>query len=89
MERRPSPAYATGSIRIGLVLLDLLMPKMDGWEFQRRRQREPEIEAIPLVVLTAHGETLRGGVPARMRVPVMAKPIDFNCLLQVVARYCA
>src|SRR6478672_4817562 len=47
-----------GSIRVGLILLDLLMPTMDGWEFQRRRQREPDIEAIPLVVVTAHSGTL-------------------------------
>jgi CheY-like chemotaxis protein len=78
-----------GSIRIGLVLLDLLMPKMDGWEFQRQRQREPEIEAIPLVVVTAHGGTLRGWVAEQASVPVMPKPIDFNRLLQVVATYCS
>jgi len=52
-----------GSIRVGLILLDLLMPTMDGWEFQRRRQREPDIEAIPLVVVTAHSGTLRGALP--------------------------
>jgi len=78
-----------GSIRIGLVLLDLLMPKMDGWEFQRRRQLEPEIGAIPMVVVTAHGGTLRGPAPEHASAPLIPKPIDFNRLLQVVARYCS
>src|SRR4051794_23349026 len=77
------------SIRIGLILLDILMPKMDGWEFQRRRHGEPEIEAIPLVVVTAHSGTLRGEVPDHTPVSVMAKPIDFNHLLRLVDRYCS
>ena len=78
-----------GSIRIGLILLDLLMPKMDGWEFQRQRRGNPEIEKIPLVVVTAHSGTLRDGIPDHSPVPVMAKPIDFNRLLQLAARYCS
>ena len=77
------------SIRIGLVVLDLLMPKMDGWEFQWRRLREPEIRAIPVVVVTAHNGTLLDSMVEHTTIPVMAKPIDFNRLLQVVARYCS
>lgn len=37
-----------------LILLDLNMPVMDGWEMIRRLQEEPGIRRIPVVALTAH-----------------------------------
>jgi CheY-like chemotaxis protein len=77
------------SIRFGLVVVDLLMPKMDGWEFQWQRLREPEIRAIPMVVMTAHSGTLVDSMIEHTTIPVIAKPIDFDRLLRVVARYCS
>ncbi len=38
---------------ISLVLLDLWMPLMDGWEFLRRKKRDRSIADIPVVVLSA------------------------------------
>src|ERR687885_2636111 len=49
------------------VLLDLLMPVMDGLEFLRERQQQPRLAALPVVVLSAGGpRPLRGppGPPA-------------------------
>ncbi len=37
----------------GLILLDLMMPTMDGWEFQEQMAREPTCAGIPVVVLSA------------------------------------
>src|SRR5262249_6405268 len=36
-----------------LVLLDLMMPVMNGWEFLAEVAKDPELDAIPVVVLTA------------------------------------
>ena len=36
-----------------LILLDLMMPVMDGWEFRRRQRADPGIADIPVVVLSA------------------------------------
>jgi CheY-like chemotaxis protein len=36
-----------------LILLDLMMPEMDGFEFAERVRRHPEWRSIPIVVLTA------------------------------------
>jgi CheY-like chemotaxis protein len=36
-----------------LVLLDMMMGQMDGWDFRRAQQREPRVADIPVVVLTA------------------------------------
>jgi CheY-like chemotaxis protein len=40
----------------GLILLDLMMPIMDGWEFRRRQQNDPILRAIPVVILSAGGQ---------------------------------
>jgi CheY-like chemotaxis protein len=36
-----------------LILLDLMMPVMDGWEFRRRQRAHPEYAQVPVVVLSA------------------------------------
>lgn len=40
----------------GLVLLDLMMPVMDGWEFRRRQLEDPLLREIPVLILTAGGQ---------------------------------
>jgi CheY-like chemotaxis protein len=37
------------------IVLDLMMPEMDGWEFRRRQRLMPELASIPIVVLSADG----------------------------------
>jgi CheY-like chemotaxis protein len=39
-----------------LILLDLMMPMVDGWEVLRLLRSNPETENIPIVLLTAKGE---------------------------------
>jgi CheY-like chemotaxis protein len=36
-----------------LIVLDLMMPRMDGWEFIRRQSADPSIASIPTIVLSA------------------------------------
>src|SRR5436853_5733359 len=36
-----------------VILLDLMMPVMDGWEFRRRMQSDPAIANLPVIVLSA------------------------------------
>ena len=40
--------------RPDVVVLDLAMPKLDGWEVCRRLKSDPETSGIPIVVVTAH-----------------------------------
>ncbi|MBO7677797.1 MAG: response regulator, partial [Erysipelotrichaceae bacterium] len=42
---------------LSLVLLDLLMPKMDGIEVLKRKKEDPSIAAIPVIVLTSDHES--------------------------------
>jgi CheY-like chemotaxis protein len=69
--------------RPSLVILDLLMPVMDGWEFRMRQKEDPELADIPVLVVTAISAT--AGIDA---VKILHKPIDVNELLNTVANYC-
>lgn len=60
-----------------LVLLDLRMPVMDGWEFLRRRS--PEAATIPVVLLTGASA---GRIPAGL--PTLRKPITCELLLDAM-----
>lgn len=41
--------------RPDLILMDMNMPKLDGWEATRRIKAEPATRMIPVIALTAHG----------------------------------
>ncbi len=70
-----------------LILLDVMMPVMDGWEFRAAQSQDQSLCAIPVVVLTAHAsaeETARV-----MRADgFLKKPVRLERLLATVRRYC-
>jgi CheY-like chemotaxis protein len=63
----------------GLVLLDLKMPNMSGWEFLAQQKSDPRLASVPVVVISGSG--LAPEVQARA---VVHKPIDFDVLKRVV-----
>jgi CheY-like chemotaxis protein len=69
-----------------LILLDMVMPVMDGTEFRRAQQLEPRLACIPVVVLSA---TTGAEPPADMPPPsaVMPKPFDIDQLLAMVEKH--
>lgn len=67
-----------------MIVLDLLMPTMDGWEFRRRQKSDPRIANIPVVVVSASS----GAKPIDADT-VLRKPVDIDRLLQTIARHCA
>ena len=71
----------------GLILLDLMMPVMDGWTFLDRKSRDPAIARIPVVILSAVSNLH----PPRQTPDIVAtveKPIDMVALLANVDKYC-
>lgn len=66
-----------------VVLLDLMMPGMNGWEFCAARKRDPELSAIPVIVISALGSV--SGVDAEA---FLQKPFELEALLSAV-RQCA
>ena len=64
-----------------LVLLDLMMPRMDGWEFRRAQKHDPAVSDIPVVVLSAMG-------PDSLEAEgYVGKPFDVDELVSAVRRY--
>lgn len=79
--RSPAP-------RPGLILLDLMMPEMSGWEFRKLQQQDPGLAAIPVAIITGvPGE--RGGPEAVGVVDVLYKPSHVEALMTLVARLCS
>jgi CheY-like chemotaxis protein len=66
-----------------LILLDLMLPVMDGWELRRRIKQNPSLSNVPVIVVSAL-------VPPRPieAQAVLRKPVDIRQLLQMIARYC-
>jgi serine/threonine protein kinase/CheY-like chemotaxis protein len=64
-----------------VILLDLNLPMMDGWEFRVEQKRDPALARIPVVILSADAKA--GAVDADH---VLKKPFDANTLLETVAR---
>ncbi len=65
-----------------LVLLDLMMPVMNGWEFLDEVAKDPSLKTIQVVVLTATERTQVSGA-----LEVLSKPMDLTALLRVVEHY--
>jgi two-component system chemotaxis response regulator CheY len=71
-----------------LILLDLMMPVMDGWEFLRERRKDPELARIPVVLFTAAGGLEPSSVWALGANDVLHKPANPDDLLAAAGRYC-
>ncbi len=68
-----------------LILLDLMMPVMDGWQFRAAQREEPMIASIPVVVLST-AENLRSGGRELSGCEFLPKPIDFPQLVGAISR---
>jgi CheY-like chemotaxis protein len=69
-----------------IVLLDMMMPVMDGWTFRARQIADPELKGIPVVCLTAIFEPQV--VAERLKLRCLSKPVDFDRLLAEVSSAC-
>lgn len=70
-----------------LIVLDLFMPRMNGWTFREEQMKDPKLAAIPVVVVSADPTAARQAADLGVAA-TMAKPIDFDRLVQVVSQYC-
>ena len=71
-----------------LILLDVAMPKMDGWEMLSQLRLREETCNIPVVMLTAKGETEALLRSEHQRVAdYFIKPVNMDELLKFIKRY--
>jgi two-component system, chemotaxis family, chemotaxis protein CheY len=82
---RDGLAYLRGAVSIpSLILLDLMMPVMDGHQFIREKDADARIQGIPVVVMTADAYFQQNPAQIPTAVALLKKPIDIDQLTQLV-----
>ena len=69
-----------------VVLLDLMMPVMDGWTFRERQLGIPEFAGVPVICLTAVYDP--AAASQALQAPCLHKPIEMDALLDRVEQAC-
>jgi len=86
VQSAPDGAIALAMLREGprpdVILLDLMMPVMNGWQFREEQERDPELVGIPIVVLSADASLKDkagyfGGA-------YLSKPVNIESLLEAI-----
>jgi CheY-like chemotaxis protein len=75
-----------GGLRPAIILLDLMMPVMDGWDFRSEQRRDPAFSHVPVVIVSASGfspESIHTQFRPAAYVP---KPLEHQRLLDVIGR---
>lgn len=73
---------------LDLILMDLTMPVLDGYEATRRIRAQPETSDIPIVAVSAHCDThWKGAALEAGCVECISKPVDFGLLERLLSRY--
>jgi len=75
--------YLRSQERPKLILLDLMMPVMDGWQFRAEQKKNPALASIPVIVISAVAD-VAAEIDAER---VLTKPLNPEVLLGAVARY--
>lgn len=71
--------------RPSVILLDLMMPVMNGWEFRSEQLRDPDLSSIPVIIMTADGRAREKA--QTLRADYLRKPLTLDALLQLVDDY--
>ncbi|HET9987977.1 MAG TPA: response regulator [Kofleriaceae bacterium] len=71
-----------------LVLLDLMMPNMDGRTFRAEQLRDPALAPIPVVIVSAMNDVAATAEELQVSAH-MTKPIPLRALIEMVRRFCA
>ena len=72
-----------------LILLDLMLPDMDGWTFLRHREQELNLTGIPVLVVSAAGPSAAATAQELGAPLFIAKPFDLQVLLDQIDRLCS
>lgn len=71
-----------------LVLLDLNMPQMGGWQFLQRRRYDSRLQGVPVIVISGDGTLPRANAPQE-GIACLAKPFELTTLVEMVAERCS
>jgi CheY-like chemotaxis protein len=77
--------YLESNPRPSVIVLDMLMPEMDGWQFRRAQGSDPALRDIPLIVVSAL-KTVERSARLFGASEFLGKPFSSEALLDAIAR---
>lgn len=80
---REALTYLHTSAHPAVILLDLNMPVMSGWEFLRRRQAIPDLARITVLLISAEANLSHTATSYEIAAH-FSKPVDFPSLLEAI-----
>jgi len=80
--------HLRGGLMPGLILLDLMMPVMNGWQFRAEQKVDAKFGHVPVVVISADGN-VKQKAESIDAAAFLKKPIDLDVLLDLVAKFFA
>lgn len=72
-----------------LILLDMMMPGLDGWQFLAALRRDKRLARVPVIIVTAIGVSSPAWARSLGAVACFRKPAPIDALLAEVRRWCA
>ena len=72
-----------------LIVLDIMMPEVSGWDVAAKIKENPKWNTIPIVFLTAKGDTMSIGMGAMASEDYIVKPFDVNDLIARIQKILA
>jgi len=73
-------------LRPALVLLDMMLPRMDGWQLMAAIKRDPELASLPVVLFSAHADVARAAEELGA-AGYIEKPLGVDALLSAIVRH--
>lgn len=77
--------YLRSGARPCLILLDLMMPVMDGWTFRQELLKDEALASIPVIVMTAATPARAAAIVAEV---ILYKPLHMEKVMDVVLEHC-
>jgi signal transduction histidine kinase len=73
----------SGSVQVDAIVLDLMMPVMDGWQFRIHQKQDPSLALIPVVALSADATPKAAAIDA---AAYLQKPVSHETLIATIER---
>jgi len=77
-----------GGLRPCAILLDLMMPVMDGWDFRHAQMSDVDLKEIPVVIISAAGFSANTVRAQFGGVEYLTKPFQLGPFVATVRRFC-